>query len=1065
MLDENTAGFFCKKIHERLYIYKNTEGLFVFRNGNMHLIALNAQINDEIIDILPYDKNFLLIRLHGQNTFLIANNQKIINTWETGADLFLQQNNYIKGLALPGNYYVFATQRCGLVIINKKGSVVLHLNKQKGLTGNEIYDLFYDKDKNLWIPTNNGISRIHFPSAFTYFDEKNGLEGGVRAVQRHGDRLFVGTSQGLYYLKDRPSNARLSICANPVLFSNIYGISKECRDLEVIDNRLLAATFDGLFQIGNQISKKIAEGSFFQILESSMHKNIFYTAGTEGAMVFSIQNTAITKKGRLTNVTSPVRTIAETENGGLWLGSDYHGVFYVDMNDTIDAGAPVYNFYRTNGLPDNHTWIDAYNTSGGILFSTSAGLFRFDQLKSSFYPDTSFGREFHQDFDWVFPIRENQNKDLWFSAGSENTFQKTTGLAKFLGNNKNYFIYSTPFNRINDYTIEEIYDDKGGIVWFGTDDKLIRCNTRLFRNDSVKEFYTLFRDIAIGKDSAIFFTNDSLFKFPYKHNSISFRFYAPSFIEEAKIRYQYLLEGFDAHWSSWSNSNYKEYTRLQEGRYIFRVRAKNIYDQISDEAVFHFQIMPPLYRTWYAYIIYLVLIVSFIIMITKYRSYLFAQEKHKLEKIILERTDELVRQKERAEELVANILPQQTAKELGSIGKTKKKYEMVTVLFSDIQGFTKITEDMKPESLVDELDNFFYRFDEVVERLGIEKIKTIGDAYMCAGGIPQKNKTNPIDVVMAALEMQQYMNHLKEKAGVKWGIRIGIHTGPIIAGVVGSKKYSYDIWGDTVNIASRMESSGEMEQINISDFTFSLVKEFFDCRYRGRIPVKYKGEIDMFFVKGIKTELSVDGKGKEPNMKFNIKLQCIRYFDLEELILTKLEKGLPKNLYYHNVKHTIDVINQVEIIGKEENVTDEEMLLLKTAALMHDAGFLLGYDDHEILSMKMAREILPDFHYTEDQVDIVCDLINITKMPPKPTNHLEEIICDADLDYLGRGDFIPVSQNLFRELFEHKKVRSIDEWNRMQLKFIESHHYFTETAKNQREVNKRIQLEELRKMI
>jgi hypothetical protein len=376
-----------------------------------------------------------------------------------------------------------------------------------------------------------------------------------------------------------------------------------------------------------------------------------------------------------------------------------------------------------------------------------------------------------------------------------------------------------------------------------------------------------------------------------------------------------------------------------------------------------------------------------------------------------------------------------------------------------------IAEHMNQEKLLDELDKFFLQFDTVVEKLGIEKIKTIGDAYMCAGGIPQKNRTNPIDVILAAIEMQQFMKELRKESENEWDIRIGIHTGPVIAGVVGSKKFSYDIWGDTVNIASRMESSGKAGEINISEVTYDLVKDYFDCEYRGKLPVKYKGEIDMYFIKGILPDLSINGEGLLPNVKFFKKLQFILFDDLEEFVMMKLDKGLPKNLYYHNIKHTIDVMVQVEIFGLGEGVTRDEILLLKTAALFHDIGFLIGYDDHELLSIKMTKDILPQFKYSEQQIQIITELIFATKFPPEPRNKLEMIICDADLDYLGRNDFIPTSQNLFRELYERGKIHNIDEWNKLQYEFIRNHQYYTSTAKNMRNVNKTIQLDDLNNLV
>lgn len=218
----------------------------------------------------------------------------------------------------------------------------------------------------------------------------------------------------------------------------------------------------------------------------------------------------------------------------------------------------------------------------------------------------------------------------------------------------------------------------------------------------------------------------------------------------------------------------------------------------------------------------------------------FRNKQAELEKIISKKNEEIKKINEKTEALLANVLPKDTAGELMARGKVSKtRYNFVTVLFSDIQGFTQIAEEMNPEVLIDELDKFFFHFDSVVEKYRIEKIKTIGDAYMCAGGIPEKNRTNPVEVVMAALEMQDYMNKLKEESmsrGIKyWDIRIGIHTGTVIAGVVGQKKLSYDIWGDTVNIASRMESSGVGGKINISGTTWEFVKDFFECEYRGKM--------------------------------------------------------------------------------------------------------------------------------------------------------------------------------------------------------------------------------------
>ena len=211
-------------------------------------------------------------------------------------------------------------------------------------------------------------------------------------------------------------------------------------------------------------------------------------------------------------------------------------------------------------------------------------------------------------------------------------------------------------------------------------------------------------------------------------------------------------------------------------------------------------------------------------------------------------------EKEKADNLLLNILPAETAEELKNKGHSEtRSFEMATVLFTDFKGFTRMAEMLSPNELVAEIDHCFKAFDNIISEYNIEKIKTIGDAYMCAGGLPVPNKANPVDVVKAALDIREFMLNLKEnrirKEQPYFEIRIGIHTGPVVAGIVGIKKFQYDIWGDTVNIASRMESSGEVGEVNISGTTYKLIKNKFECVHRGKIEAKNKGVVDMYFVK------------------------------------------------------------------------------------------------------------------------------------------------------------------------------------------------------------------------
>ena len=223
--------------------------------------------------------------------------------------------------------------------------------------------------------------------------------------------------------------------------------------------------------------------------------------------------------------------------------------------------------------------------------------------------------------------------------------------------------------------------------------------------------------------------------------------------------------------------------------------------------------------------------------------------------VFFSQRNRISKEKKRSDELLLNILPEETAEELKTTGTAKaKSFDSVSVLFTDFKNFTQASEKLSPEELVEEINHCYCEFDKIITKHGIEKIKTIGDAYMCAGGLPVSNSTHPVDVVQAGLEMVEFIERNKNERIAKgqpfFELRCGVHTGPVVAGIVGIKKFAYDIWGDTVNTASRMESSGEIGKVNISGTTYELIKDKFHCEHRGKVKAKNKGEIDMYFVSG-----------------------------------------------------------------------------------------------------------------------------------------------------------------------------------------------------------------------
>ena len=366
-------------------------------------------------------------------------------------------------------------------------------------------------------------------------------------------------------------------------------------------------------------------------------------------------------------------------------------------------------------------------------------------------------------------------------------------------------------------------------------------------------------------------------------------------------------------------------------------------------------------------------------------------------KMLSTENEELYRQNERLshdidkyKELLSkssvNLLPERQTVENK---RSQVRFRTATVLFADVIGPVRFLPQMDTKLVVDSLDEILIKLQQVVSKYTLKNVRTIGDTLMYVGGIPTKNTTNPIEVLQAAVEMQYHFKYLQQSSEINkiWKLRIGIHTGTVVANLTGRRKLQYEVKGETVNLATRIRQLCEDGNILISATTYELVKDLFWCEYYNKMPVKYQGEIPLYMVKSIKPEFSLQAKGIIPNKRFSIRYGLIQFTNLQEIILDKLEKELPESLYYHNIKHTVDVVTQVELIGLGEGVSDEDLLLLKTAALLHDTGHSRSYENHEYFSCLAAREILPEYYYTTSQIDTICELIMATQLPPKPRNN------------------------------------------------------------------------------
>ncbi|MDD2195738.1 MAG: adenylate/guanylate cyclase domain-containing protein [Bacteroidales bacterium] len=1025
------------------------------RHININNVIATANINDELVFITntsPF--------IHWANPNYWINKQRNIK--------ILPKNIRIKKAYSKNNYLLLLTEPEGFIVVDGKGDIVLQLSGSlSSVEIDKISDLIALPNGETLLLTKTSILHCTNTKHAGVFLGINNLSDTPQSLLYANNNIYVTTNNSLYTAKLSASKIEKTN------FKKVKDIQLPISSIVKYKSTIYLSDGDRVFKLKNHDLQEVnipnAISNEYNQSLASIKDEVWAISIVENNLVGLCLTNRSNQEIKIPLTVDYINiTAIEFYKNFILIQQDNDKWFYTLVDDRKNEWAEI-NLDHANqkiifNIPRSSVPIVitketinefdlAHNSLGKILIKEP-----IDHIAPIFINDsTLITKTQSRSFTNIYSIW------LYHFSPSDSCYKPSKALASLLSGTIIYNAVYTP-----DSTL--ILATNNGLLYFTNTIKDIEPIVNI---QQVK--------LSSDKNEQII-KNRYLSEQEYRHNDITpeynYRSLSASFSGMSSnnwsfglnnIHFSSKLSGIDKDWLPWTKNNSREISRLSPGEYILSVRTQNYLGQISQPASICFSIKPTFFETNY-----FIATITFFLLIGLYslyrwRVYYHAKVRFKLEKLINTRTEELVKEKEKADNLIARVLPRDTASELKEKGRvTTQRFQMVTVLFSDIEGFTRITEETNPEILIDQLDRFFLYFDSVVEKYRIEKIKTIGDAYMCAGGLPQKNRTNPVEVVLAALEMMSYMRDINKQNSdylSVWELRIGIDTGPVIAGVVGRNKLSYDIWGSTVNIASRMESSGEPGQINISGNTFMLVNEYFSCPFRGRMPIKNRGDVDMYFVNGIKPDLSVNNLGIKPNHKFKVYVQLVRLGDLEEFIFDKLEKGLPTNLYYHNLKHTVDVYTQVELIGRAEGVDHEEMLLLRTAALFHDAGHLIDYDTHEEMAVKLAREILPEYQYSDEQINLISELIMSTKLPPQPKSLLEEIMCDADLDYLGRTDFIPVSDTLYKELHEHGKVGTLREWNYIQTQFIEKHSYFTKTARKLRNVNKRSQLDKLKEWL
>lgn len=1104
-----------------LLINTEDKGLFFFNGTTKNVTKIAVKPKDET------SVSILKIVIINQTNAILCTNQGAYSINLTTLKTSPKFRNLdkiglfnIKDLIFSNGNYFIATTSNGLFTISENGTIfnsTEDIFQKNSLLFNGLSCLYKDLNNKIWVGSERGLSGFDpNRTGFLGIGPSGNLSKGLPspnvwsfAEDPNSKFVFIGTDVGISRF-DRNSGSfeqyNRSLKPTPTseagknVVLSLYSISEK---------RILVGCLDGLYELeifgtNNYRYKKLKyvpkehEQKHERVYAIVHYKNDLYFLATKGGVIlYNLKSNTSelfehNPKDTKNSISIGVcRVIYKDKEGKYWFTTSGGGLNYFSekkhkilphpINPVLITYVKDYVASMCHIKKDEY-WLGTFG-SGLIKINLNSKNIKIVNKKDGLPNNVIYGL-----------LKDDFNR-LWVSTNR--------GIASYNIGNGRINVYKEVHGLVSDeFNSNAFLKTKSGEMFFGGINGynyFIPGNLSKASNDLIVIISKFKLDQSWLKPGdpesplkQVISSTKSL-ELDYKHRSFTIRFHTNDLSNPQLVNYKYILEGSDVGEQLIGTVNELPFNSLSPGEYTLK-----LYARIGDgnwsktPTILNLKINSPYWATWWFWTIVAVVLSLITLVVFRQRIEMARREQVRLELKIAERTREIRQQKSQIEEQnrlieeeknkviqqqallqiekdktekwLNNTLPTEAVIELKRSGKVQaNSFKVVSLLFTDVVGFTKISEKMSANRLVNKLDVLFRKFDEIIEANNLEKIKTIGDAYMCAGGIPTENSTNPIDACTAAIQIQDYMSKIKFDAIANhedyWEIRLGINTGPVTAGIIGNLRLAYDVWGSTVNLAQRMEMLGEPGKVTITGTTFTYIEPYFECEFKGRVQSKAKTMIDMYVVNRIKPELSVNGEGLIPNARFEeIKklhhYSNIKYYKTEHHVLKILEKGLSDKLYYHSINHSKDVVKAVERIALLEGVTDEGLFLLKTAAILHDAGFIERYEHNEEIGARMARELLPKYGYTEQHIKTIVELIHVTEIPHRPINKLQEIICDADLDYLGRDDFEEIANRLRIELREMGKINSDRKWDEIQIKFLENHQYFTQTSIDLRQKKK-----------
>ena len=738
-----------------------------------------------------------------------------------------------------GNFW-FASDS-GITILHN--GLYTYYDKRNGLADDYINHIFEDHEGNIWIAYNRGgiekMSQGKFRTIAMPIAVNAICEDPIRSV------TWLGADNGLYcYNKDsqfteneitelcRGSRIRhVGMTADGELLISSYSDISQVRVTK--DNKITVWSMkDGLAGLMCRVSIKASDGKY-------------YVGTTQGLSIIEKDGSihSITRKDGFEN--EFIMSLYEDPKGQIWVGTDGGGIYILKDEEIIK------HYTSDNGLAGNVIFKTAPLEDSGFWIATGTGISKFNEEDESF---SNLNSANGLGTDSVFQLLCDYTQTVWmtsnkgvFSVNLSDLNEVAAGTKKKV--NAKYYGESDGLNTGGITSTSVSTQDSLGRIWFTLIDGFAiydpvksgknqippKIEIQEYSIDNVKHDYH----------------GESIILAPSARR-LSIKFTGLSFISSDQMRFCYKLDGFEPEYSEWSNLRNVSYTNLQPGTYQFTVISENgdeIKSQPSEPIIIIKK--PYIWQVVWFWVAIGIIVVSAAALIIWLKIRQMRRYQIELEQKVEERTHDLKLEKEKSERLLLNILPAEVARELTERpGQTiAKKFPNITVLFTDIVGFTKMSDGMTAEEVVTMLNKMVTLFDERAKREGIEKIKTIGDAYMAATGFTEEvNSIGASRMVRFALGLMEDVRRFNLTSPVKVQIRLGINTGNLVAGVIGKSKFIYDIWGDTVNVASRMESTGEPMRIHVTENTYLQTREQFTYSEGIEVEVKGKGMMKTYFL-------------------------------------------------------------------------------------------------------------------------------------------------------------------------------------------------------------------------